>query len=169
MLESVCTPARDFMVGAYSAVIFASVLLIGLAIRSKLRRVPARHPAGLPLMIEADDMQLTFDDYEEAAAARDAVLARVVEHNEKWSVLAIQKFHELKHLLPADFIGEDIRLLLIEQGGIEHRPKAWGSLTMLLQRGKQIERTGAHRSMVSEKANAKESRVYRLVRVMEDA
>ena len=113
-------------------------------------------------MIEEEAMeQLSFDDIEDAVAAKDAVLAEVVERNQEWTALAIAKFHELKHRLPEDFIGEDVRDLLIK-AGIPHRAPAWGPLIGILLRGQQIEKTGTHRKMQAVGANARESRVYRL-------
>ena len=112
------------------------------------------------------DDQLSMID---AMERRDEVLADVVEHNKEWMAGAITKFHELKHLLPDDFIGEQIRDLLIRRGGIPHKAPAWGALINTLQRGKQIVRTGEYRKMLSADAHARESRVYRLAAVMEPA
>lgn len=106
--------------------------------------------------------QITFDDVAEAEAAKLAALAEVAAHNEGWMQTAVAKFHELKHRLPADFIGEDIRDLLIKEGGVPHRAPAWGAFTNVLLRNKHIEKTGAHRKMMAVGANARESRVYRL-------
>ena len=112
--------------------------------------------------------QISFDDYENATVAKEAMLAAALDRNAEWNVLAIGKFHELKHNLPEDFIGEDIRDLLVK-AGIPHRPQAWGPLINVLLRGKQIEKTGTYRKMQAAGSNARESRCYRLARVMEPA
>lgn len=104
----------------------------------------------------------------DAMERRDEVLADVVEHNTEWSIRAIGKFHEHKHRLSEDFIGEDIRDLLIK-AGISHRPQAWGPLINVLLRGKQIEKTGTYRKMQAAGSNARESRCYRLARELEPA
>lgn len=156
--------AAAFLMGAYSAVGFGGALLVGGYIRNRLRSVPA--PSVQPLMIEEEAMeQLSLID---AMERRDEVLADVVEHNTEWSIRAIGKFHEHKHRLSEDFIGEDIRDLLIK-AGISHRPQAWGPLINVLLRGKQIEKTGTYRKMQAAGSNARESRCYRLARELEPA
>lgn len=112
-----------------------------------------------------DNQQLTFEDAEATTAAKEAMLSAMLARNEAWMEQAVASFHELKGRLPADFIGEDIRVLLTKEGGVEHRPNSWGPFISFLYRKGHILRTGEHRSMKAEGTNARESRVYRLAAV----
>lgn len=98
-----------------------------------------------------------------AMEAKDEILAEVAENHEGWMTLAVEKFHATRHLLPDDFLGEDIRRVLTEAGLPKAvTPHQWGALIGFLAKRKHIVHTGAWRPMKAAGSNGRKSPAYAL-------
>ena len=162
---SSCTPYA-FELGAWAALGLAGALVGGAYLVR--RALPGASPGaqnntvleGIPrASLEEEVMeQLTFDD---AMAAKEAVLSDVANQHEGWMALAMAKFHEVRHSLPEDFLGEDIRDALLKAG--LPQPKSanvWGAFVGYLVRSKLLLPTGQWRAMQAAGSNARRSPVY---------
>ena len=152
------TPA--FMLGVWSAILFAAACFTAARVFGQfvgqLRSVPA--PVVQPLMIEEEAMQLSFV---EAMEAKNEVLDDLIERHTGWYALALAKYREVQHQLPSEFIGEDIRDLLLKSGLPKPKsPNVWGGFVRYIGNKRLIIPTGAWRAMQAEGSNARQSRVY---------
>lgn len=167
-----------FQWGAWTAVGFAGVLLLGGYVVGRVRAkalpeasAKAQNNADLEVIprvvLEEEVMeQLTFED---ALAQRETVLEEVAENNAKWMVQARAAVENLP--VATEGIGEDFRAMLMAAGLREPKhPNAWGTLFNLLTRTGVLVATGEMRPMRAKSSNARRSPVYvRAAREMETA
>jgi len=104
-------------------------------------------------------MSKSFFDGEDARVARDEGVARVTWNSKEWMPQAIEAFEDhIEFGIP--FIAEEMRDILSKWIDQPHSPNAWGALSLVLVRRKQICKTGVHRSMKHVKSHARATPEY---------
>lgn len=92
-----------------------------------------------------------------AKEQRDAALNRVASNSGEFVDRALAAIQSLPR---GDYIGEEIRNKLIEQGIKPHHPNAWGALINTAQRRGYIKKNGKWRSMQGPKSHARATPEY---------
>ena len=101
-------------------------------------------------------------DARRARALRDAGIAQVTGKNPRWLEDAIALAGGVLRKLEEPFIGEDIRLALLEAGlSYPHHHNAWGALTQRLKKLGMIVDVPGWRSMKTPNSHSRKSPLYR--------
>jgi hypothetical protein len=94
---------------------------------------------------------------------RDQKLEQVTR--EPWSTIIYRWFQSTP--MPATFIGEDIRNILLDAGAPSpHHSNAWGAFVNTLVRNQEITWTGSMRKPRDQKSHARACKVYRRLSVV---
>jgi hypothetical protein len=93
-----------------------------------------------------------------AISLRDQALFQVAENSGSWMDLALQC---VDCLVPKEYTGEDIRLIVERIIGKPHHHNAWGAVIRTSLKRNYIVATGEYRAMKIIKSHARKTPVYR--------